>query len=89
MLAPLALAERRATGRMSSAQRGWAAVAGILFAADALLWTHAIYEVGVGLSAVLVNTQIVMVPLLAVVVDREPLSGRFLVILPGSLRACY
>lgn len=82
LLVPLALAERGAAGGMSSAQRGWAALAGILFAADALLWTQAIYEIGVGLSAVLVNTQVVMVPLLAVVIDREPLSRRFLVILP-------
>lgn len=82
LLAPLALAERGAEGRLSSAQRGWAAIAGVLFAADALLWTQAIYEVGVGLSAVLVNTQVVMVPLLAVVIDREPLTRRFLVILP-------
>ncbi|WP_034274444.1 hypothetical protein [Haloechinothrix halophila] len=56
-------------------------LAGALFAAEALLWTQAIYQVGVGLSAVLVNTQVVMVPLLAVVIDREPLSRRFLVIL--------
>lgn len=82
LLVALALGERGATGRMSSAQRGWAAAAGVLFAADALLWTQAIYEVGVGLSAVLVNTQVVMVPLLAVAIDREPLSRRFLVILP-------
>lgn len=81
LLAPLALAERGVTGRMSSAQLGWAIVAGVLFSADALLWTRAIHEFGVGLSAVLVNTQVVMVPLLAVVIDREPLSRRFLVIL--------
>lgn len=82
LLVPLVLAERRASGGMSPAQRGWAAMAGVLFAADALLWTQAIYEIGVGLSAVLVNTQVVMVPLLAVLIDREPLSRRFLVILP-------
>ncbi len=82
LLVPLALAERRTTARLSSSQRAWAAIAGVLFAADALLWTQAIYEVGVGLSAVLVNTQVVMVPLLAVIIDREPLSRRFVVVLP-------
>jgi drug/metabolite transporter (DMT)-like permease len=60
----------------------WAAVAGVLFAADALFWTQAIYEVGVGLSAVLVNTQVVIVPLLAWLIDREALSRRFLLLLP-------
>jgi drug/metabolite transporter (DMT)-like permease len=82
LLAPLALAERVTGGRISPGQAAWSATAGALFAADALLWTQAIYEVGVGMSAVLVNTQVVMVPLLAVVIDRETLSRRFLVILP-------
>ncbi|WP_307870492.1 DMT family transporter [Saccharopolyspora endophytica] len=82
LLAPLALAERVTGGRITPLQAAWAATAGALFAADALLWTQAIHEVGVGLSVVLVNTQVVMVPLLAVAIDRETLSRRFLVILP-------
>ncbi len=82
LLVPLALAERRSRGAPTARQHGWAAAAGVLFAADALLWTQAIYEVGVGLSAVLVNTQVVMVPLLARVIDREPLSSRFVSLLP-------
>lgn len=82
VLAPLAIAERARYGPPTARQRGWAAAAGAVFAADALLWTQAIYEVGVGLSAVLVNTQVVMVPLLARVIDRESLSRRFFVLLP-------
>ena len=82
LLAPLAVAEWRRRGAPTARQHGWAAAAGVLFAADALLWTQAIYEVGVGLSAVLVNTQVVMVPLLARLIDRESLSTRFLALLP-------
>ncbi|CKH89261.1 DMT family transporter [Mycolicibacterium smegmatis] len=82
LLAPLAVAEWRGGGSPTAAQHGWAALAGVLFAADALLWTQAIYEVGVGLSAVLVNTQVVMVPLLARLIDHESLSARFVVLLP-------
>ena len=89
LLAPLALAERASGGRISPVQTAWAATAGALFAADALLWTQAIYEVGVGMSAVLVNTQVVMVPLLAVVIDRETLSRRFLVILPVIIAGTF
>lgn len=81
-LAPLAIAERQRFGEPTTHQHWWAAAAGVLFAADALLWTQAIYEVGVGLSAVLVNTQVVMVPLLAWLIDRESLSMRFFVLLP-------
>lgn len=82
VLIPLAIAERRHRGAPTARQHGWAAAAGVLFAADALFWTQAIYEVGVGLSAVLVNTQVVMVPLLARLIDREPLSTRFVTLLP-------
>ncbi|QPG72393.1 DMT family transporter [Mycolicibacterium mucogenicum DSM 44124] len=81
-LTPLAIAERQQFGEPTTHQHWWAAAAGVLFAADALLWTQAIYEVGVGLSAVLVNTQVVMVPLLAWLIDRESLSMRFFVLLP-------
>lgn len=81
VLIPLAIAERRHRGAPTARQHGWAAAAGVLFAADALFWTQAIYEVGVGLSAVLVNTQVVMVPLLARLIDREPLSTRFVTLL--------
>lgn len=85
LLVPLAVAERRHRGTPTARQHGWAAAAGVLFAADALFWTQAIYEVGVGLSAVLVNIQVVMVPLLARLIDREPLSARFVAVLPVVL----
>ncbi|KWX19686.1 permease, DMT superfamily [Mycolicibacterium wolinskyi] len=82
LLAPLAVAEWRRRGVPPARQQGWAAAAGVLFAADALLWTQAIYEVGVGITAVLVNTQVVIVPLLARFIDREPLSRHFVTLLP-------
>ncbi|OBI81057.1 multidrug DMT transporter permease [Mycobacterium sp. 1245805.9] len=58
---------------------------GVLFAGDMLLWTQAIPEVGVGLSTVLVNTQVAVVPLLSWLVDREKVSLRFLLALPALL----
>jgi drug/metabolite transporter (DMT)-like permease len=82
LLAPMAISERRRCGPPTARQHRWAAAAGALFAADALLWTQAIYEVGVGLSAVLVNTQVVMVPLLAWLIEHESLSTRFFALLP-------
>jgi drug/metabolite transporter (DMT)-like permease len=60
----------------------YAAAAGLLFAGDALWWTQAIGEVGAGLSTVLVNAQVLLVPLLALVIDREPVSRRYLAMLP-------
>ncbi|MHC9292940.1 DMT family transporter [Mycobacterium sp. LTG2003] len=82
LLALPAIAERRRRGAPTARHHRCAAAAGILFAADALLWTKAIYEVGVGITAVLVNTQVVIVPLLARFIDGESLSRQFVALLP-------
>src|SRR3954447_20333221 len=85
LLYPCARAERRAEGSPPRRQHQVALVAGALFAGDMLLWTQAIAEVGAGLSTVLVNVQVILVPLLAYAVDREPLARRFLMALPVLL----
>jgi drug/metabolite transporter (DMT)-like permease len=82
LLWPLAVGERRREGAPSRRQGLVALAAGLLFAGDALLWTQAIYEVGAGLSTVLVNAQVVIVPLLALLIDREPVGRRFVMIVP-------
>lgn len=82
LLYPFVRAERGTDGRLPRRQHAVALVAGALFAGDMLLWTQAIAEVGAGLSTVLVNVQVILVPLLAFALDREPLARRFLVALP-------
>ncbi|MGJ7906391.1 DMT family transporter [Actinopolyspora sp. H202] len=77
LLWPLARDERRRTGGLSWRESLVAAAAGVLFAADAMLWTQAILEVGAGLTAVLVNAQVIIVPLLSSLVDRERLRRSF------------
>ncbi|MEU5316510.1 DMT family transporter [Streptomyces sp. NPDC021056] len=78
----LVLPEYRREGPPPPRQLAYGLVGGVLFAGDMLLWTKAIGEVGAGLSTVLVNVQVVLVPLLAWAVDREPVPGRFLLWLP-------
>lgn len=85
MLLPLVLLERRREGRLRRRQAWYAVLAGAFFAGDALWWTQAIGEVGAGLSTVLVNAQVVLVPLLALMIDREPVSHRFVAILPAMV----
>lgn len=82
LLAPLTIRERRQQGHWPARQLPMAVAAGVLFAGDMLLWTQAIREVGAGLSTVLVNAQVVIVPLLALLIDREPLHRRYLYCLP-------
>ncbi|TQN27802.1 drug/metabolite transporter (DMT)-like permease [Haloactinospora alba] len=82
LLWPLARHERRRTGGLSRRRGAVAAVAGALFAGDALFWTQAVSEVGAGLTAMLVNTQVVIVPLLFLLIDRERPRGVFLAAVP-------
>jgi drug/metabolite transporter (DMT)-like permease len=82
LLLPLAVAEGRGTRRMTGQEVTVAVIAGVLFAADMLLWTQAIFDVGAGISTLIVNVQVLIVPLLAFLVDGESISGLFLAMLP-------
>lgn len=84
-LALFAVRERRSAGPPPRTHQLRAAVAGALFSGDMLLWTQAIAEVGAGLSTVIVNLQVVLVPWLAWLVDREPVTRRFLLAVPVVL----
>lgn len=82
VLAVPALRERRSRGLLSGRGVAMALLAGALFAGDALLWTAAIYELGAGLSTVVVNAQVLILPLLALILDREPIGRRYVYALP-------
>ncbi|MCA1587577.1 MAG: DMT family transporter [Chloroflexi bacterium] len=67
-LPPLALIawyEHRRYGARAAGQARLAWIAGAFFAADLVLWHHAIAELGAGLATVLGNTQVVVVPIAA------------------------
>lgn len=81
----LAMPEWRRRGGLSRRGALLAACCGALFAGDMLLWTQAIPEVGAGLSTVLVNAQVALVPVLSWLIDRERISRRFLLALPALL----
>ncbi|GAA5116168.1 DMT family transporter [Pseudonocardia adelaidensis] len=77
----LAAVERRRDGPERPARLvAWSA--GALFAGDMLLWTQAISEIGAGMSTVLVNVQVVLVPLLALLIDGEHPTWRYTSALP-------
>ncbi|HEX2844119.1 MAG TPA: DMT family transporter [Candidatus Limnocylindria bacterium] len=61
----LAWWEQRRYGPRAGGQSRLAWIAGAFFAADLVLWHHAIEQVGAGLATVLGNTQVVIVPIAA------------------------
>ena len=65
LLGALAWYERRRYGPRAAGQSRLAWIAGAFFAADLVLWHHAIEQVGAGLATVLGNTQVVFVPIAA------------------------
>ena len=85
VLIPLASGERARRGPLSRRGVGWAVAAGAALGGDYAAWTAAIFHVGAGISTVLVNVQVVVLPLLAFVVDRERVTSRFLLALPLML----
>ncbi|WP_291793803.1 DMT family transporter [Brevibacterium sp.] len=85
VLVPLAIGEQRRRGCLSRPGIGWAAIAGVALGIDYAAWTAAIYQVGAGISTVLINVQVIVLPLLALFIDREPIARRFLRALPLML----
>jgi drug/metabolite transporter (DMT)-like permease len=84
-LALLAWVERRRYGPRAAGQMRLAWIAGAFFAADLILWHHAISQVGAGLATVLGNTQVVVVPMAAWLFLGERPSPRVAVSVPVVL----
>ncbi|MCD0443650.1 DMT family transporter [Glycomyces sp. A-F 0318] len=85
ILVPLALRERARRGPLSGAGIAWALVAGTALGIDYAAWAASIYQVGAGISTVLVNVQVIVLPLLAFLIDGERISAHFLAALPLML----
>jgi drug/metabolite transporter (DMT)-like permease len=85
VLALLALLERRRFGPRGRRSLALSWLAGLFFAADLVLWHHAIGAVGAGLSTVLANVQVVLVALAAWVVLKERPEARVLAAVPVVL----
>jgi drug/metabolite transporter (DMT)-like permease len=85
VLGVLALLEDRRYGPRPWASRRILVAAGAFFSADLILWHHSIEDVGAGLSTVLANIQVVLVPLVAWAFLAERPARRVLAALPIAL----
>ena len=82
VLGLLALRERRRYGPPPPRHWRHAAIAGSFFAADLILWHHAIGDVGAGLATALANLQVVLVALAAWVLLGERPSRNVVLAVP-------
>ena len=82
ILVPLAYRERTREGALSRSGVFWSLAAGAALGVDYAAWTASIFYVGAGISTVLINVQVVVLPALAFFVDGEKLSRRFMMTLP-------
>ena len=82
VLGALALAERRRHGPPPAGSWLRATAAGAFFAADLILWHHAIADVGAGLATVLANLQVVLVAVAAWLLLGERPAARVVLAVP-------
>ena len=86
VLALLAWLERRhGTSRLTRRGRWLARVGGVFLAADLIVWSHSIADIGAGLGTVITNLQVVIVTLLAWAVLGERPRRSLLIALPVML----
>jgi drug/metabolite transporter (DMT)-like permease len=85
VLGLLAWWERRRFGPRSARDMRLTLIAGVFFAIDLICWHHAIDNVGAGLSTVLGNLQVVIIPFVAWAVLREAPGRTILAALPVVL----
>jgi drug/metabolite transporter (DMT)-like permease len=85
LLIPLAISEARRAPARPARSRVMAPVAGLLLAGDILLWNEGIADSGAGIATVIVNAQVILVPLLGWIFLRERPGLRFAASIPVML----
>ena len=84
-LAPLAWLEVRRRGPFDRRARWIAIIGGAFLGADYVAWAQAVHDSGAGVTTVLINVQVVVLPLLALALDKVRVRPRFWLALPLML----
>lgn len=82
LLLPLAIHEIRTKRGLHRQGIILAAISGIFLGIDFTAWNYSIFLIGSGVAAILLNLQVVIVPILSAVVDKVKLPKSFVFILP-------
>ncbi|WP_299304107.1 DMT family transporter [uncultured Brachybacterium sp.] len=81
-LVPFAIVEIRKKGTLNKNGIIWAAIAGLILGVDFTAWNYSIFYVGAGIASVLLNLQVIILPLLAFFIDRERIPRNYWFVLP-------
>ena len=81
-LLPFALREIKKLGSINKTGITLSVIAGIFLGIDFTAWNYSIYYVGSGIASILLNLQIIILPALAFLFDRERIPKSFFIIAP-------
>ncbi|WP_394283809.1 DMT family transporter [Corynebacterium sp.] len=79
---PFAWREYKKKGGLNKAGIIWSAIAGLILGIDFTAWNYSIFFVGAGIASVLLNLQVIILPLLAFFIDRERIPRSYWLVLP-------
>ncbi len=82
LLLPLGIREIRTKQALPRKSIMLAVISGVFLGIDFTAWNYSIFLIGSGVAAILLNLQVVIVPMLAAVVDKVKLPKSFVFILP-------
>lgn len=79
---PLVIREYRKKGALNTHGIIWSIIAGLILGIDFTAWNYSIFYVGAGIASVLLNLQVIILPLLAFFIDRERIPKSYWFVLP-------
>ncbi|WP_432362695.1 DMT family transporter [Sporosarcina sp. UB5] len=81
-LLPFALREAKKLGALNKQGVILSLVAGVFLGIDFTAWNYSIYYVGSGIASILLNLQIIILPALAFLIDKERVPRSFFIVAP-------
>ncbi len=82
LLLPFGMIEIRNKGTLPKKSIMLAVASGLFLGVDFVAWNYSIFLIGSGVAAILLNLQVVIVPMLSAAIDKFKLPKSFVVILP-------
>ncbi|SDE58780.1 Permease of the drug/metabolite transporter (DMT) superfamily [Actinobaculum suis] len=82
MLLPFAIREAKTKMALPKAGVIMSIVAGLFLGVDFTCWNYSIFYIGAGVAAILLNLQVIVVPILTAIFDKYRIPGYFIVLVP-------